>query len=61
LVTNQCREERQDDQFAAAARSNGNGLSAEQISALKAFVDQLGGIEKARRVLAALNDQQAAA
>ncbi len=58
---NQCRDERQDDQFPAAACSNGNGFSAEQIAALKAFVDQLGGVENARRVIAALNDQQPAA
>lgn len=40
---------------------NGEKLTAEQFAAVKEFIDQLGGIENARRAVAALGELKKAA
>lgn len=60
-MTNQRQGEGQADQIATTAHGKGDSLTDEQISAVQDFVEQLGGIENARRVIAALNEQKLAA
>jgi alkylhydroperoxidase/carboxymuconolactone decarboxylase family protein YurZ len=43
------------------AAINGEKLTAEQIAAVKEFIEQLGGIENARRAVAALSELKKAA
>lgn len=40
---------------------HGEKLSAEQVAAVKEFIEQLGGIENARRAVAALSELKKAA
>ena len=40
---------------------NGEKLTAEQIAAVRGFIEQLGGIENARRAVAALGELKKAA
>lgn len=40
---------------------NGEKLTGEQIAAVKEFIEQLGGIENARRAVAALSELKKAA
>ena len=40
---------------------NGEKLTAEQAAAVKEFIEQLGGIENARRAVAALSESKKAA
>lgn len=40
---------------------NGEKLTAEQVAAVKEFIEQLGGIENARRAVAALSELKKAA
>ena len=55
------RTEKQASKSAPISIGNDGQLTDEQFAAVKEFVEQLGGIENARRAVAALNELKTAA
>ncbi len=60
-MTNQQRTEKPTANQAPISIGNENQLTDEQFAAVKEFIEQLGGIENARRAVAALQELKKAA
>jgi len=60
-MKNEHRPERQTARRASISIGNGEELTKEQAAAVKEFIEQLGGIENARRAVAALKELKKAA